>query len=132
MQTIQARDTQARNLQSRLTEIVIPGAFIDNIDMILPMLGHLSSKSDLRWFTWVTQNKVDSCLLDRYSFDSRSVRIIRSQHDTDTLWLTWEALKLGNSEIVVADLTEFDEKRRNELERAAQIGNTRIIVIRKY
>ena len=131
MQTLHINHTQTKFAHSRLTEIVIPGTLADNTDMIMPMLAHLSSKSDARWFTWITQDNVNTSLLERFSFDSRAMRIVRAQQDSETLWLTWEALKLGNSEIVVADLGEFNEKQRSELERAAQIGNTQVIVIRR-
>ena len=123
LKNVSAHSTNRKSI----TEIFL--SYENSLDLVLPMLSHLSRESDHRWLTWVGPQLVDSSWLRQSTFNVSSTRLIHSYSDDETLWVFWEALKLGNSHTVVANLNHLSESSRANLEEAAHFGDTKGLVL---
>jgi len=119
----------AANSAAGITEIIVsPSPSIasnEYLDMLLPMLAHLSRQSSHRWFTWITPLNIRKSLLRDYGFSLHNMQIIRVQEDQDARWMLWEALNNGTSEMVVAETEKLCETDIREMEKASVRGDCR-------
>lgn len=111
-----------------ITEIVLPCP--DNLAVVLPTLAHLSHQAGDRWFTWFPPTGLTKDLLTQFGFNLKNIRIVHSRSADQSLWYLWEALTEGNSHTVVAHLGKLPEKRLQQLENAARLGNSTGLLIR--
>ena len=120
------------NETTSLTEIVLSARTGADLELLLPMLAHLSRKNPDRWFTWINPKDVDKQLLKDFEFALDNVRVIYSRNEDEILWLMWDALANGTSGSVVAEIGAISENSRKELEQAALLGNCRGLLIRNH
>lgn len=116
-----------------VSELLIPSWEQDSLDLVLPMLAHLSHQTSDRWLTWLGQTGISKQDISTHSFDANKLRTIRSQSDEETLWMMWDALNNGTSAFVVAifnDASSVSQKEIEQLEQACFSGNTRALVIK--
>lgn len=119
------------SLPCGITEIVLPPLLNPGgLDLVLPMLAHLSQASSNRWFTWIGSEQLSRTKATEYQLRDEVFRFVRSPNDKETLWMFWEALSNGNSATVVAVMHHIDEKNRRLLEQAAQRGGSLGIILR--
>ncbi len=116
-----------RAKNSSITEVFL--SCKNSSDIVLPMLSYLSKNNCDKWLTWISSSSFNSTKLKSYAFNQSGTRLVRTATDDESLWIFWEALKIGNSHTVVADLSFLSERSRFELEQAAAIGNTQGIVL---
>lgn len=117
-------------LAGGITEIVVANSSVDLQQLVYPMLAHLSQQCNDKWFTWISNNaSSEKQSLSKFHFAKDKVRLIASKSKQEALWLTWDALARGNSETVVAMISELSEAERQQLEEAAYLGKTQGIVL---
>lgn len=116
-----------------ITEVVTTNED-DGLDMLLPMLAHLSRESKDRWLTWVAPKKlaarINKQALHAYDFALGQVRVILSENNESMLRFLWDALASGTSAHVVANLESLTEEDRTRLEEACLRGDARGLVLR--
>ena len=130
---IALKHTQTLQQNSGISEIIMPQRQNDSLELLLPMLAHLSRQTDERWMTWIAAPQLSKALVTHYGFNLNKVRLMHSQSDEESLWLSWEALNNGTSAYVVTHLQQahtFHAKERGQLEVAANYGYSRGLIIK--
>jgi len=118
-----------------VSEIIIPEAHGASLDLVMPMLAHLSHKAGARWMSWIGESNVPQTAFDEYQFERGNVRLIHSHNDEESLWMLWDALNNGTSAFVVASFTSSKYVQKNEiakLEQACYQGNSRALVLKHH
>ena len=113
---------------SGVTELVIPGG--DHQSVLLPMLRFLSEQNQQQWLTLISRNGQEQRWLKTQGVNPNTLRVIQGSSQNDILWMTWEALTNGTSHTVVAELGPQPQDVMKELERAAEQGCCRLILVR--
>jgi cell division inhibitor SulA len=113
---------------SRVTELVIPGG--DQQAILLPMVRYLSEQSQQQWLTLISHGIQEQRWLKAQGVNPQTLRVIQGGSQNDILWMTWEALTNGTSHTVVAELGAQPLDVMKELERAAEQGHCRLILVR--
>lgn len=127
------RNNQATLLKPGVSELMIPAWEQASLELLLPMLSHLSHQADDRWLTWIGQPCLSKQIAKMHQLNRSNVRMINSQNDEETLWLMWDALNNGTSAFVVATFespTCVTHKERKLLEKACFSGNARALVVK--
>lgn len=115
---------------SGVTELVLTSDAPEQLSLLLPMIAYLSNHSPDRWLTWIAPHNISRELLESYGVNTRSVRVIHCHNDTSLLWLTWEALAVGNSHTVISSPGKLTDKELQQLEVAAGKGNCQGLLLR--
>ncbi|TQV81366.1 hypothetical protein FKG94_09760 [Exilibacterium tricleocarpae] len=126
----QPRRPQPAPTPSGVTEVVLSGESPAQLQLILPMLAHMSHLDDYRWITWIGDHRLDRRQLDAYGVDSRKLRLVYPPRAEDVLWITWDALAAGNSHTVIASPGKISEAHFRRLDEAAERGDARGIMLR--
>ena len=113
-----------------ITEIVLSQQSPQPLQLVLPMLAHLSRGDQQRWITWISRQRLERRLLQAYGVDSAKLRLVYPTREADILWITWEALAAGNSHTVVASPGRISEQQFSQLDQAACQGEARGIMLR--
>ena len=113
---------------SGITEVIMTDKS-EGLQLVLPMLAHLSRQDRDRWLTWIAPPCVSREMLRSYGFAVANVRLIYTRDDAEALWVLWDALANGNSANVVAHLNCLSDSDRENLENAALIGKARGLVL---
>lgn len=116
---------------SGLTELVLTQGTSQSWQMVLPMIAHLSRQCGQRWLTWVTREPVPAQLLANFNVDTSRLRLVHCRNDEQQLWVSWDALALGNSHTVIASPGKLNKREFEQLERAAQLGQCQGLLIRE-
>ncbi len=119
--------------QPGVSEIILPETRNSSLELVLPMLAHLSHKAGSRWMSWIGTNNLSKSTFDEYQFENANVRLIRSQSNEETLWMMWDALNHGTSSFVVGEFQSGIKLQRNEvkqLEQACYSGNCRALILK--
>lgn len=130
---IDTRSRQSALLAPGVSEIVIPSFGEISLELILPMVAHLSRQSDERWLTWIGETQLSKTKSVHHQFSADCTRTISSRSDEETLWLMWEAANNGTSAFVVATLNNPSTvmtKQRALLEQACNKGKSRILILK--
>lgn len=114
---------------SRVTELVLPAE--DDQSLLLPMLQYLSSRSTQRWLTLISSQPCNWRWLKAAGVESRNLRVINAKTAADALWMAWEMLANGTSHTVIAEPGLLHPQALAELERAAQCGDSRAVLVRR-
>ena len=112
-----------------ITELVLTQRAPEQHQLLMPMIAHLS-KSHQRWLTWLTPRRIDRSLLEKYQVDFQAIRLIHTPENSDSRWILWEALALGNSHTVIASPGRLSEKDLKQLEAAAHEGGCQGLLLR--
>ncbi len=123
--------------ESLLTELILSGSPSQQRLLLLPMLAHMTQQSQDQWLTLIAPEKVCDRLIEASELkalgaDANKIRILRESERENLLWLTWEALKLGNSHTVIACPGKISAQSRAQLESAAQAGRSRCLLLRSF
>lgn len=121
--------TPAAKKSSRLTELVLASA--DENSLLLPMLKFLSNQEENRWVTIISCNGVSQQCLKQHGVNPKSIRLVQVATLADALWMTWEALANGTSHTVITELGTQPTQVMDELEKAAQEGDCRALLVRQ-
>lgn len=125
---------QTRSIsQPGVSEILIPAWEQTSIDLVLPMLAHLSHQAGNRWLTWISPTGLSKAKVEEFEFNTGNVRLIHSHNDAETLWAMWDALSLGTSAFVVGsffDGQSVQQNERQQLENACLNGDARGLVLK--
>ncbi|TNC82073.1 MAG: LexA family transcriptional regulator [Oleiphilus sp.] len=125
-----APDCQPEPIPANVTEIIIAKDKSDRVQMLLPMLTHLSQ--DARWLAWVDPPLQ---LLKRWREQAGNIRnddimIIRSDSRNSALELTQRALRAGTCHAVIVWTEHLSQDQFNALEQASAEGDSHGIVLR--
>ena len=101
-----------------ITEIFTANFHHDYENFIYPMLSYLSNEPGKRWFSWISSYPTEERKkLANFKYNKNRIQILHSKTYEDSLWLTWEALASGLSDIVVATVpTLYDLIIKGEIE----------------
>lgn len=125
--------TRTKLLNPGVSELMIPAWEQASLELLLPMLSHLSHQADNRWLTWIGKPCLSKQIAKTHQVNRSNVRMINSQNDEETLWLMWDALNNGTSAFVVATFEASNcvsYKERTLLEQACFSGNARALVVK--
>ncbi|WP_096086473.1 hypothetical protein [Agaribacterium haliotis] len=116
-----------------VSEVIVPTWEHASLELVLPMLAHLSHQAGERWLTWIAPDLPPKSELDKYGFNPRTLRFIRSSGDEQSLWMMWDALNNGTSAFVVSSFAKsyglVQTKERKHLQQACSQGNSRALVL---
>jgi len=117
-------------LAGSVTEIVVQNDNFTNIPMLMPLLAQLSQ--DDRWFVWIAPPVLlpKQLLLDA-GIDLNKVILLNPDNKHSTYALAKQALSTGTSHSVISWPGYLSEEEFNELENAAQQGQSHGIIIRR-
>jgi len=118
-----------------LTELILSANETQQTQLLLPMLAQLTRLSKDQWITFVALDGFCEQLLNAEELktlgaDHHKIRIVRAHTPADARWITWEALKLGNSHTVIASPGKLSAVEFSQLELAAQAGNSQGLLLR--
>ncbi|MBU2885131.1 hypothetical protein KO507_05060 [Gilvimarinus agarilyticus] len=130
MTNLQLNHSQQQE-QATLTELVLTHGAAQSWAMVMPMIAHLSHQSDGRWLTWITRETIPHELLQRYDVDTTRLRLVHCKDDEKQLWVSWDALALGNSHTVIASPGKLGRQALAQLEQAANQGHCHGLLLRE-
>lgn len=125
---VQQTSTTSHN--AGLTELVLAPGAANSWSMILPMVAHLCRQDSQRWLTWVTSEPLPGALLIEHGIDPLRLRQVHCRDTDQQLWVTWDALELGNSHTVIASPGALSQGQERYLEQAAYAGNCQALILR--
>lgn len=117
--------------QGILTELVLTQGAANSWAMVMPMIAHLSQQNDGRWLTWVTREAIPHRLLQDFNVDTQRLRLVHCKDSEQQLWVTWDALTLGNSHTVIASPGKLNRRDLAHLEKAANHGQCQALLLRE-
>ena len=136
MPILPAQEPLNLSMPQSITELVVDRHNPASVELLLPMLAHLSRTSENRWITWVTTAHTQGCpsrqLLKDYGIDSQRLRIIHADNATHQRWITWEVMMAGNSQAVIASLGVLSRHDRAYFNRAAERGQCQALLWRLH
>lgn len=119
------------HISGGLTELVMTDFGGQQRGLILSMATQLSHSTDGRWLTWITSDRLlAQALRQCRDLAPDGLRLVYCAEEADQLWMTWDALSLGNSHTVIASPGRLSDRALGELESAAQRGNSQGILVR--
>lgn len=113
-----------------VTELILADQSTAQLELVLPMIIHLSQQQSERWVTWITQRNLDRKALLARGINQKVFRTLSCTDANNLLWLTWEALSLGTSHTVIADAGRLSEIQIKQLEEAAALGQCQCVILR--
>jgi cell division inhibitor SulA len=113
-----------------VTEVVLTSDAAAQEAILLPMIAYLSNHCGDRWITWIAPEQINRQVLESFGVDTRFIRLIHCKDEAQALWITWEALNLGNSHTVIASPGKLTDKEFLQLEVAAQAGECQGLLLR--
>tara|TARA_B110000503_G_scaffold19599_1_gene29221 strand:- start:1327 stop:1782 length:456 start_codon:yes stop_codon:yes gene_type:complete len=114
---------------SHITEIIMRGEAWNNVQMLLPLMAQLSH--DQRWLAWVAPPKLlPKAQLKAAGFDLNKIILLKPDAVHDTMSLAHQALKSGTCHAVISWFGCLEADQLNHLAHAAELGNSRAILIR--
>ncbi len=114
---------------SGVTELVLTSNSPEQLQILLPMLAFLSNQHENRWITWIAPEYLNRQVLEAYGVNTRCIRLIHCAPE-NLLWVTWEALASGTSNMVIASPGKLSEKELHHLEAAAHKGQCQGLLLR--
>ena len=129
-QAQQQHSAPAATSNAGLTELVLAHGAASSWSMILPMVAHLCRQDSQRWLTWVTSEPLPAALLISFGIDPLQLRQVHCRDSDQQLWVTWDALELGNSHTVIASPGALSQGQERYLEQAAYAGNSQALILR--
>lgn len=124
------QQTPSTSHNAGLTELVLAPGAANSWSMILPMVAHLCRQDSQRWLTWVTSEPLPGGLLIEHGIDPLRLRQVHCRDTDQQLWVTWDALELGNSHTVIASPGTLSQGQERYLEQAAYAGNCQALILR--
>lgn len=124
------QQTPSTSHNAGLTELVLAPGAANSWSMILPMVAHLCRQDSQRWLTWVTSEPLPGALLIEHGIDPLRLRQVHCRDTDQQLWVTWDALELGNSHTVIASPGTLSQGQERYLEQAAYAGNCQALILR--
>ena len=112
-----------------VTELVFTQHSGDEVMLLLPMLAHLCRVAD-RWITWINPDKVDREQLESFGVDTRKIRLIHCDPETNSHRILKEALQQGSSHTVITSMKVISDSALVELQRAAKQGDSHGLLVR--
>lgn len=127
-----AEADQVRN--TGITELVLASER-DPLRLLLAMIAQMTEAAGDQWVSFIAPEEICDLLLEKNQLHQAGVslkhlRIVRAKAANDVLWMSWEALSLGNSHTVVAWTGEISELAIQQLENAANMGGSEGLVLR--
>ena len=123
-----------QNPSTGITELVLAPER-DPLKLLLPMIAHMTEAAGDQWVSFIAPTEVCDAMLEKSQLHQAGVslkhlRVIRTEDINDVLWMSWEALNLGNSHTVVAWTGEISDLAVQQLESAAKMGHSEGLVLR--
>lgn len=133
--TVSAETGSRGSLHASITEMSLTGSLQQQQLLLLPMLAHLTHQAEDQWLTIVATEPVcerilNTARLKAVGAAAEKIRVIRANKIEDVLWISWEALSLGNSHTVVACPGAISAESYKQLEAAAQSGRCQALLLR--
>lgn len=123
--------TEPKPFQQGLTEILVSQEDARHtLEMVMPMLAHLSKQTENRWLTWLTPVPLRRELLSGYDFDLNKVRTLCYHSCKESQELFKQTLANGNSATVICTLDKLSKTLYKQLEHASKAGNSRGLAFR--
>lgn len=113
-----------------ITELIIASGAPQQIALLMPMIAFISQSCSNRWVTWIAPQHITRDFLHAYGVDTRFLRLIHCSDEESSLWITWEALALGNSHTVISSPGKLTDKKLKQLENAAHQGQCQGLLLR--
>lgn len=115
---------------SGVTELVLTSDTPGQLALLMPMIAYLSNTSKDRWITWIAPHNISRELLESHGVNTQYIRVIHCSEKLNLLWVTWEALAVGNSHTVISSPGKLTDKELNQLEVAAVQGQCQGLLLR--
>lgn len=122
--------TQAQPAQANVTEIIIAKDKADSVQMVLPMLTHLSQEQ--RWLAWIDppMQLLKQWRATPQNWNTNEIMILRSNDRKSALELSEQALNAGTCHAVIVWTEQLKQDAFARLEQASAQGNSHGIVLR--
>ena len=133
-QRLDSQPDQRAIQQPGVSELIIPSWEQASLELVLPMLAHLSHQAHDRWLTWIGNPPLTRIQIKQHAFSDQNLRVIKSRNDDEVLWMMWDALNNGTSSFVVGCIKECakaQDKERRLLEQACFAGSSRALIIKQ-
>ena len=115
--------------KGRVTEVIVPFGH-HKTSILLPLAASMSHISNRRWTTWITHCNPNKSDLICLGANIGSLRLLKLQKQMDYLWLILEVLKIGNSHMVITDHQRLSVNDLNQVEEAAELGDSYAMIVR--
>lgn len=122
--------THVSSPTSGITELIIASGSPEQAALLMPMIAYLSQSCKNRWVTWIAPLHVTRDFLQSYGVDTRFLRLIHCSDEASRLWITCEALLVGNSHTVISSPGKLTDKEFKQLENAAHQGRCQGLLLR--
>ncbi len=113
-----------------ITELIIANGGPSQVALLMPMIAFISQSCSDRWVTWIAPQHITRDFLHAYGVDTRCLRLIHCSDEESRLWITSEALALGNSHTVISSPGKLTDKELKRLENAARQGKCQGLLLR--
>lgn len=113
----------------QITEIIVPN-INETQSIILPIVASFSQQTSQRWLTWITHRTPSKAMLEMLGADFTHLRMVHCKENVDARWIVWQALAQGNSHTVIAEQDFWSPEDKDDMNNAAEMGNTRGVLIR--
>ncbi len=121
---------QAVDEMRAFSEISLRGAAGSCLNLLAPILRELSDKQDNRWLTLIAPpSSLTQSWLREAGLNRERILLLHPRSNQSPLQLAQHALELGRSHTVVSWLHPLEAKARQQLELAAQRGQTQSLNI---
>jgi len=113
------------------SELSLRGAAGNCLNLLAPILRELSEDQDARWLTLIAPPaSLTQAWLRDAGLNRERILLLQPRGTQSAQQLTCEALRLGRSHTVVSWLNPLNSASRQQLIRAARIGNAQSLNIR--
>jgi cell division inhibitor SulA len=126
----QLQSRQQTSVTPGITELIIANASPQQVALIMPMIAFLTKSCANRWVTWIAPQHVSREFLESFGVDTQYLRLIHCSDEQSRLWITWEALAVGNSHTVISSPGKLTDKEFKQLENAAHQGECQGLLLR--
>jgi cell division inhibitor SulA len=116
------------NMAGKITQIIMADEHEYNFQLLMPLLAQLSR--DERWFAWIAPPlKLPKQWLLEAGIDINKIMMLQPSGSNDTLELARKALQTGTCHAVISWPGQLQQDQLQQLELAAQHGQSHAIVI---
>jgi len=123
-------DAEPKKSQGNITEIIVTNSGTNPIEMILPMLTHLSQEK--RWLAWVNPPRelCQTCRSQNVQLNIEEIMLLNPGTSHSSIELAEKALATGTCHAVVIWTDGLGSEDLRKLERASEKGRSHGIILR--
>lgn len=115
---------------SRISEFVVAAISARQLALIFPLLGHLSFSEDPRWLTCIGPLFISKKDCLQFGLNRHRLLQVLPSRRCNIVDIAERALLTGKSHTVVCVTDAISERDLSQLEKAAELGQSRCLIIR--